>query len=121
MSALGIVLALGTTLWAANAQAADQMHHWYRVSGLVGIAVDQVARLTAVNVSDQTEIAQLMFVGIDGRVIKESSVTLQPGQAGFLDLTLADQVDAAVTNRLELRGVIDTLPAVQSSDIGGTA
>jgi hypothetical protein len=116
MSLFAGVAALGTNLCLAQTPGAKPTPTVRSISGLVGITIDQGARLTAVNASNQPEIVKLALLDAAGKTVKASAVTLQPGEAGFLDVSYADDTDAAVAaTRLELYGVVDTLPAVQNS------
>jgi hypothetical protein len=112
-----LVVGLGSDLSSAQTAAPTPLEYPRSLSGLVGITSNQVARLTAVNVSDRAEIASFKWLDTAGTVVKASTVKLLPGEAGFLDVSITDAtpIGAAAATRVELRGVVDTLPAVQNS------
>jgi hypothetical protein len=60
--------------------------------GLLGITQVETSRISAYCAEESTEPCQVEFHFHDvrGRIVKQSTVTLQPGTAGFLDLTGAD-------------------------------
>jgi hypothetical protein len=77
-----ICLALATAALAAAATEAD--------FGLIGITAFEDARLTAYcdgSVAPIPCAIMLAFHDINGRTLKETTLTLQPGMGGFLDFT----------------------------------
>jgi len=81
---IALVLVLGSGAMRVLAAQVDY--------GLVGITSIETARLSAYCAEESSEPCQVEFHFHDvrGRIVKQSSVTLQPGAAGFLDLTAAD-------------------------------
>ena len=82
--AAGVVLLLAMA--AADVQAGEIDY------GVIGITSLETARLSAYCSEESPEPCQveLHFHDIRGRIVKQSAATLQPGGAGFLDITAAD-------------------------------
>jgi hypothetical protein len=87
--AVGLLIVLLTTRVRTSAQTTVNGEEF--IFGSVGITPTQTARLNVVNIAaDGRSLTRVLkFLDAGGNVIASKTVTLEPGQADFLDLTAA--------------------------------
>lgn len=96
-----------------------------RTSGMIGVALNQTARLNALSLNPNTGTpivcsVQLQFVDAQNNVLKTATVAnIPPGQAVALDLRRED-ITTATPARLEIRGVVVDPAAPPPVSAGGT-
>jgi hypothetical protein len=88
-----------------GAQALPEPH---MVTGMVGLALGQTARLNVVNIGGRTAPhgscrVEMRLVNGDGDEVAMGGSSVPPGQAIFLDFV---HVDTTRSGRLQLRGVV---------------
>lgn len=130
MLALGTVFGLALTaaaLWGSPLTRASAPHTYPPTFGIVGITHGQTARLNVVNTMDifnprgippRPTRVRLTFLDGNGRVVAETTRTIEPGQAASLEVN-ADRFFPPGPSRLQLRPVVtvDNLDLVDNPDI----
>ena len=88
-----------------------------RAFGAVGIVSGQTARVNVTSLSpaapsDPTAV-EIRFLDSNGGVIRQTTVTLAPGQSALFDFSLADVTPAAASSRMQIRAEVEvTVPPV---------
>ena len=87
------------------------------IFGSVGLTATQTARLNVVNTADGVSITRVLkFLDAAGNIIVTKTVTLAPGEAGFLDLNGA----SLGAGRVQIRAVDPTCPGCNGQPVFAT-
>lgn len=85
-----------------------------RTSGVVGIAQGQAARFNVLRPNESATAvcsAVLTYFDAAGTVLKTATVTVAPGQAGYLDLFSDTDLSLATNQRRQIRATF-SVPAI---------
>ena len=88
---------------------------WGLAFGAVGIASGQTARVNVTSLSpaapsDPTAV-EIRFLDSNGAVVKQTTVTLAPGQSAAFDFSLADVTPGAASSRMQIRAEVQVTVA----------
>jgi len=145
LAGLAVAASVIALIMAAFARTERPAHAWAcnhcrMAFGMVGAVPGQTARLNVVNIPEnmpQPSVAYptgpfwsgtLTFVDSNGNVLNDPStglpaqttLTLAPGQAGFLEVAFPIGPTSGPASRLQLRAQLDSADGTQNADIETT-
>src|SRR6266567_4701372 len=99
--ALLLAATAAVLIWTSATGAAPTRHEakqaqtttLLQTSGLVHVAICQVATATVVNYGDMTSTFQLSIVGANGKAVAQQTATVDPGQTATLTYTPSASTD----------------------------
>jgi hypothetical protein len=145
LTALAVAASVVALIMAALARTERPAHAWAcnhcrMAFGMVGAVPGQTARLNVVNIPESTPqpstsdptgpvwSGTLTFVDSNGSILNDpstglpaqTSLTLAPGQAGFLEVVFPVGPTSGPGGRLQLRAQVDSADGTQNVDIETT-